>query len=464
MPFIKFTEQEKESANATNIVDYLISHGESVKRSGREFVWNSPSGRVTIHGSEWYSQYEQVGGGAVNFVRKFYGLSYPDAVRNLLGSNAGVEIVREKKEVKEEVKEFELPPKHSDMRRVYGYLLNERFIDRDVLTVFAREGLIYEDAEHHNVVFVGKDTNGIPCHAQKRSTAPSSDFKVNLSASVAEFAFHYTGTSDNLFVFEAPIDMLAFISLNKNGWEKHSYVSLCSTADRAAVQMLKDNPNIKNVFLCLDHDSAGIEGCYRLSESIHTLGDYSVWRKAPRNKDWDEDLKEMNGKEPILSSECFKLEFVRQACNDLLSYSVDNDSNCEVFLRYPSDVDEDGIKKLKTLFNLGKLGDMPKVCLAMCQIRERKLGKSDEVSNYISRMKSEYKPHRDTESSGVLYDSIKNKLTKLETDLTNNDAITASQIDKQNGDILSLGLDCIRYCGAVEREQLQAQKMIEQSM
>ncbi len=28
------------------------------------------------------------------------------------------------------------------MRRVYGYLLNERHIDRDVLTAFAREGLI----------------------------------------------------------------------------------------------------------------------------------------------------------------------------------------------------------------------------------------------------------------------------------------------------------------------------------
>ena len=97
MPFIRFTDQEKESANSANIVDYLRSHGESVERVGREYVWQAPSGKVSINGSEWYSQYELVGGGAVNFVQKFFGLSYPDAIRSLLGSNIGEAVVGEKK-------------------------------------------------------------------------------------------------------------------------------------------------------------------------------------------------------------------------------------------------------------------------------------------------------------------------------------------------------------------------------
>ena len=75
MPFIKFTEEEKERANATSIADYLTAQGESVKRAGREYMWDAPSGKVSINGGEWYSQYEQVGGGAVNFVRKVYGLA-----------------------------------------------------------------------------------------------------------------------------------------------------------------------------------------------------------------------------------------------------------------------------------------------------------------------------------------------------------------------------------------------------
>ena len=309
MPFVKFTEEEKESANASSIVDYLISHGESVKRAGREYVWDSPSGKVSIHGSEWYSQYEQVGGGAVNFVRKYFGLSYPDAVQSLLGSGAGTVIAREPREPKHEERQaFELPEKYTDMRRVYGYLMYERLIDRQVLNCFVRDGLIYEDAEYHNAVFVGKNTDGVPVHAQKRATSSRSDFKGNLAGSIAEYSFHHNGSSEYLFVFEAPIDMLAYISMHKNGWENHSYVALCSTADRAALQMLNDNPNLKTVYLCLDNDSAGQKGCERVAEAIHELGDYNVWRVAPQNKDWDEDLKELNGREAIPSSDHYESE------------------------------------------------------------------------------------------------------------------------------------------------------------
>lgn len=300
MPYINFTEQEKVSANASSIVDYLTAHGESVERVGREYVWEAPSGKVSINGSEWFSQYELVGGGAVNFVQKFFGLSYPDAVRSLLGNNAGEEVIGERMPQKIKPKKpFELPEKHTDMRRVYGYLMHERMIDRQVINRFVAVGLIYEDAKYHNAVFIGNDRNGKTVHAHKRATSAKSDFKGNLESSIAEYSFHFDGSSEYLFVFEAPIDMLAYISMHKTGWDSHSYVALCSTADRAALQMLKDNPNLKTVYLCLDNDNAGQLGCERISKAIHELGDYSVWRVPPQNKDWDEDLKALNGREAI---------------------------------------------------------------------------------------------------------------------------------------------------------------------
>ena len=300
MPYIKFTEQEKASANSASIVDYLTTHGESVERVGREFIWEAPSGKVSINGSEWYSQYELVGGGAVNFVQKFFGLSYPDAIRSLLGKNAGEAVIGERKEpMIRPKKPFELPEKHTDMRRVYGYLMHERMIDFQVLNRFVKEGLIYEDATHHNAVFVGVDGSGKPVHAHKRATSAKSDFKGNLDSSIAEYSFHFNGSSEYLFVFEAPIDMLAYISMHKKGWDRHSYVALCSTADRAVIQMLKDNPSLKTVYLCLDNDSAGLLGCKRIAESIHGLGDYTIWRVPPNFKDWDEDLKALNGREAL---------------------------------------------------------------------------------------------------------------------------------------------------------------------
>ena len=186
--------------------------------------------------------------------------------------------------------------------------MRERLIDREVINRFVRDGLIYEDAEYHNAVFVGKNTEGVPVHAQKRATSPKSNFKGNLESSIAEYSFHFNGTSEYLFVFEAPIDMLAYISMHPQRWEDHSYVALCSTADRAALQMLKDNPNIKTVYLCLDNDSAGQTGCERVANAIHGLGEYKVWRVTPQNKDWDEDLKALNGREAIPASDHYESE------------------------------------------------------------------------------------------------------------------------------------------------------------
>ena len=236
-------------------------------------------------------------------MQKYFGLSYPDAVRSLLGNNAGEEVIGERKPPSIKPKKpFELPEKHSDMHRVYGYLIHERLIDRQVLNRFVKDGLIYEDADYHNAVFVGKNSEGIPVHAQKRATSAKSDFKGNVDNSIAEYSFHFTGTSEYLFVFEAPIDMLAYISMHKQGWENHSYVALCSTSERAALQMLKDNPHLKTVYLCLDNDNAGLLGCKRIADSVHALGDYTIWRVPPQNKDWDEDLKALNGQEAIPAS------------------------------------------------------------------------------------------------------------------------------------------------------------------
>lgn len=296
MPYIKYTEQDKQSAYAASIVDYLISQGEKVKKVGREHVWEAPSGKVSINGSEWYSQYERVGGNAVGFLQHFFGLSYPQAVGALIGKDNAVPMTTERKEQKTcAKKEFVLPQANENNRRAFAYLTKDRKIDKDIVAHFVSEGLIFEDTKYHNAVFVGINKEGQAVHAHKRATASGSDYKGNVEGSAAEYSFHFKGTSENLYVFEAPIDMLAYISMNKNGWKDHSYVALCSTADRAVMQMLKDDPNLNTVYLCLDNDTAGQLGCERIAEAIHAYGDQTVWRIIPENKDWDEDLMARHG-------------------------------------------------------------------------------------------------------------------------------------------------------------------------
>ena len=45
--------------------------------------------------------------------------------------------------------------------------------------------------------------------------------------------------------------------MHKENWQEYSYAASCSVSDRVLFQCLKDNPNIKNVFLCFDNDEAG---------------------------------------------------------------------------------------------------------------------------------------------------------------------------------------------------------------
>lgn len=305
----------------------MLSQGVELKRCGSEMLWED-GGRVTIRGNLWFSQYEQVGGNAIQFVQKFYNKSYTDAVQMLLDEK--IEPLRvELREQKE--KHFELPKPNKDMRQVFAYLLKSRFLDRDVIKYFAHEKLLYESEEHHNCVFVGVDENGVPRHAHKRGTYTLGEsFKGNVDDCDSRYSFHYTGTSNRIYVFEAPIDMLSYITLHKDNWQEHSYVSLCSVADHALVQMLKDNPQISKIYLCLDNDSAGIESEWRIRHHLNELGYGDVSFVRSKYKDWNEILKAQNGIESLPAVSNPYLEKMRI----LLSSAVENAVNSKPLL-YP---------------------------------------------------------------------------------------------------------------------------------
>lgn len=285
--YIHFTEQQKTQARQTDIAELLRSQGETLKRSGSESEWMDGGQKVTIRGNLWYHQYEQVGGDAVDFVRRFYNKSYPEAMEYLLGGSGGTLAVSPS--VQKEEKPFVLPPKNDNMRRVFAYLLNRRGIDREVLYAFVHKGMIYESADYHNAVFVGFDSNGNPKHAHKRGTGSESSYKGNVSGSQPEYSFHWSGQSDTLYLFEAPIDMLSFISMQKEGWRQHSYAASCSVSDRVLFQMLKDNPNIRQVVLCLDSDEPGQTAAKRIADKLFVQGTASEIL-VPVYKDWNEDL------------------------------------------------------------------------------------------------------------------------------------------------------------------------------
>lgn len=287
--YIPFTEQQREEARRTDLAAFLRQQGEKVKRSGTEFVWLDHGQRVTIRGNLWFHQYEQVGGDAIDFACRFYGMDYPEAVQLMLAMRSvGVGAVQGTVEPFAR-QPLELPPKHENMRRVYGYLLRRRGIDKDVLDAFVYRGLIYESADYHNAVFVGTDREGKSRHIHKHSTAAQGGFKGNAPGSEPEYSFHWIGGGDTLFLFEAPIDMLSFITLHKQSWKSQSYAAACGVSDRVLWQTLKDRPYIRNVCICFDNDEPGQRAAQRISKA---LTEKNICNKilVPTRKDWNEDL------------------------------------------------------------------------------------------------------------------------------------------------------------------------------
>ena len=226
--FIYFTPEEKARAQNTDLVSLLRAQGERPVRSGREFrPPNDPS--ITVRGNKWFDHSARVGGYAVSFVQRYYRLPYQEAVLLLLGrkNNKSYE---QAKPAKEAPKPFALPEPYGTMRRMYAYLMRQRHIDREVISAFVHEKLLYED-KHHNCVFVGLDDSGEAKHAHIRSiNSEGRVFRMNIEGSASEHCFHKNGTDKSLYVFEAPIDLLSHITLYPYGWQEHSYIACCGTS------------------------------------------------------------------------------------------------------------------------------------------------------------------------------------------------------------------------------------------
>ena len=272
-----YTQEQIDRANAVSLEDFLRSQGETLIRSGHEFRWKQHDS-LTIRDNKWFRHSQSKGGFPVDFVMEFYGKSFPEAVAMLLGDTG---YLPEKDEP-----QFRLPPRRPTNDAAYRYLSEKRMIASSLLDVFFKAGDIYEDAAHRNVVFVGRDKNGIPRYAHTRGMEDQS--RRDVSGSDKSCGFCYHGSGNQLFVFEAPIDLLSFICLYSDKWTQRSYVSLGGVSGKALDRFLSENKDIGKVFLCTDNDEAGNTAAMRLAQTVPD-GIEAV-RFSPMMKDWNEVL------------------------------------------------------------------------------------------------------------------------------------------------------------------------------
>ena len=206
---MQYTQAQIDRANAASLEDFLRTQGETLIKSGREYRWKEHDS-LTVRGNKWFRHSQSKGGYPIDFVMEFYGKSFPEAVQLLTGESA---------EGQSEASTapptaFHLPLHNRTADRAIQYLTESRGLNKTLVEAFLLSGDIYEDAKRHNVVFVGRDRSGTPRYAHVRGTADT--FRQDITGSDKSYPFRYEGNGNQLFVFEAPIDLLSFMICPKN--------------------------------------------------------------------------------------------------------------------------------------------------------------------------------------------------------------------------------------------------------
>ena len=193
-----YTQEQIDCANQADLVSFLQGQGEQLTRAGQEYRWKRHDS-LTIRGNKWYRHSQSKGGAPIDFVMEFFGKSFTEAVELLTGEKGAAPPPDRPSPAS--FSDFRLPPHNTDNHIARNFLTAARHIDEDVSGFFFSTGDIYEEAAHHNAVFVGRDEDGVPRYAHQRGTA--GNFRLDVKGSDKAFNFCYRGEGERLFVFSA---------------------------------------------------------------------------------------------------------------------------------------------------------------------------------------------------------------------------------------------------------------------
>lgn len=326
----KYTKEEIDEARQVDLVELLIRLGYDVKHSsGNEYyLAEHDSLKISPH-KGWYWHSRGYGGHTIDFftngpyenlgfidtislIRKTMGMSVIDSkdntktymsYKNREKSESVDLYVAEKQTYKyaeEPQREFIPPERAETSRRVFAYLMKTRGIDKDIISRCMKEGLIYEEAKTHNVVFAGFNNDGKMVAAAKRGTLSGVKWRGDVEGSDKSCGFHIKGSSNTVHIFESAIDVLSFMTLKKMVGEEmnDSYITLSGTSPLAVSRFLNDNKqlHIKNIIIRTDNDKAGRLVAQKIAAEFEN--DYKIITSLPKNeKDYNDVLLKIRAKE-----------------------------------------------------------------------------------------------------------------------------------------------------------------------
>lgn len=261
--------------------------------------------KIFLKSNSYYRYSTGKGGTAIDFLMNECGLEKKAAIEHLAAAGGYIqadtaqEIANKREKEQKKSAPFVLPSKAENNRRVYAYL-SSRGLSGEIIRDFIKKGLLYESAEKHNCVFLGRDENGVARAGYMRGTYTydSKQYKGNIPGSEKQYGVLYEGVqgTQDLYCFEAPIDMMSFLQINYHSIKGAHMLALCGVDDTALQNFLHTHPLVKRICFCLDADAAGKEATNKLGNKYRQMGYVACALTPSLKKDWNEYLQYRSAK------------------------------------------------------------------------------------------------------------------------------------------------------------------------
>ena len=289
------------SARQFNMKQYLLSRGEQVVKEGNQYRVKDKSG-LMIKNNMWYNHSLRIGGNTIDYLMKIENYSFKEAVAILTNTCMFNEEIASTKSTYEyklddsceklydnNYKTISIPPKNNNNKRVVAYLLKARKLNPKIVFGLIKNNLIYEAKTYNNAVFIGFDNDENIKYAFLRSSNSFYNFKCEAKGSDKRHSFNIKGNTKTLYVFESPIDLLSYTSIQNKPLEQKDHLLSLGGVSETALEYYISSNEIKNIILCLDNDPVGKKASESLKKKYSHKG-FSVCMNFPSAKDWNDDL------------------------------------------------------------------------------------------------------------------------------------------------------------------------------
>ena len=272
-----YSKESIKNAEEVSIVDYIdvTGIGEFTYRKGHQYklsINGSDSVVIDVNKNVFYHNSVGVSGNVIKFIQHFEGGTFPEAVGKLLQFRRAGKVSIQSKQVEVKKEPFVYKIEHNPTTfRVERYLINERGIKPELVKKLISMNLLHED-KYGNAIFDWSDT-GLPdgkrVGATKQGTIQRYDSEGNplpkkyIEKNSELLGFNVTiGEPKTLYVFEAPIDLLSFWSLNPE-LENARLVAMDGVKSNALYAFLVNNKKNFGIqpdtmYIGTDNDRAGI--------------------------------------------------------------------------------------------------------------------------------------------------------------------------------------------------------------